>query len=42
MSDITLNVVDEQVSSLEAIGVEEGCTCSSSSTSLDVSDVEFE
>ncbi|WP_265565738.1 hypothetical protein [Streptomyces hygroscopicus] len=42
MADITFEIVDEQVSSLEGIGVEEGCTCSSSSTSLDISEVEFE
>jgi hypothetical protein len=42
MSEIILTVVEEQVSSLEEIGVEEGCSSSSSSSSLDISDVEFE
>ena len=42
MSDITILAVEEHVSSLDAIGVDEGCSSSSSSSSLDISDVEFE
>ncbi|MEV5505179.1 hypothetical protein [Streptomyces orinoci] len=42
MADITFEIVDEQVSSLEAIGVEEGCSTSTSTSSLDISEVEFE
>jgi hypothetical protein len=42
MSEITLTIVEEQVSSLEEIGVEEGCSSSSSSSSLDITDVDFE
>ncbi|MFC9749005.1 hypothetical protein [Streptomyces niveus] len=42
MADVTFDIVDEQISSLESIGVEEGCTTSSSSSSLDISDVDFE
>ena len=39
---ITFEIVDEQLSSLEEIGVEEGCSSSSTCTSLDISEVEFE
>ncbi|MER5770832.1 hypothetical protein [Streptomyces sp. NPDC001985] len=42
MEDITFEIVEEQVSSLESIGVDEGCSTSSSSSSLDISEVEFE
>lgn len=42
MSEIEITVVEEQVSSLEAIGMDEGCSSSSSSSSLDISDVDFE
>ena len=42
MSDITITVVEEHVSSLEAIGAEEGCSSSTSTSSLDISDVDFE
>jgi hypothetical protein len=42
MDEITFTVLEEQVSSLEAIGVEEGCSTSSSSSSLDIEGVEFE
>ena len=42
MSEISLTIVEEQVSSLEEIGVEEGCSSSSSSSSLDITDVDFE
>jgi hypothetical protein len=42
MADITFEIVDEQVSSLESIGVEEGCSTTTSTSSLDISDVEFE
>ncbi|MFI0976733.1 hypothetical protein ACH4SP_06855 [Streptomyces sp. NPDC021093] len=42
MFDIEITVVDEQVSSLEEIGMDEGCSSSSSSSSLDISDVDFE
>jgi len=40
--DIAFSIVDEQVAALEAIGVEEGCSTTTSSSSLDVSAVEFE
>ncbi|MCQ8770468.1 hypothetical protein V7793_17690 [Streptomyces sp. KLMMK] len=42
MSEIEITVVEERVSSLEAIGMDEGCSSSSSSSSLDISDVDFE
>lgn len=42
MSEIEISVVEEQTSSLEAIGMDEGCSSSSSSSSLDLSDVDFE
>jgi hypothetical protein len=42
MSDITITYVQEHVSSLDAIGVDEGCSSSSTCTSLDISEVEFE
>ncbi|WKU48145.1 hypothetical protein Q3V23_31095 [Streptomyces sp. VNUA116] len=42
MEDIRFEIVDEQVSSLESIGVDEGCSTSTTSSSLDVSEVEFE
>ncbi|MFF4214989.1 hypothetical protein [Streptomyces nondiastaticus] len=42
MEDIRFEIVDEQVSSLESVGVDEGCTTTSSSSSLDISEVEFE
>lgn len=42
MADMTFDIVDERISSLESIGVEEGCTTTTSSSSLDISDVDFE
>ena len=42
MREITVTVVNENVSSLEDIGVEEGCSTTTTSCSLDISDVEFE
>jgi hypothetical protein len=42
MNEITIVAVEEEDSSLEAIGIEEGCSSSSSSSSLDIADVEFE
>jgi hypothetical protein len=42
MPEIILEIVEEQVSSLEEIGVEEGCSSSTTCSSLDISDVEFE
>ena len=42
MQEIAVTIVDEQVSSLENIGIEEGCCSSTTSCSLDISDVEFE
>ncbi|GGK33942.1 hypothetical protein GCM10010124_28150 [Pilimelia terevasa] len=40
--DITFEIVEEQVDSLESVGVEEGCSTTTTCSSLDVSDVEFE
>lgn len=40
--DVEFAIVDEQVAPLEALGIEEGCTTTTSSSSLDVSAVEFE
>ncbi|SDG22330.1 hypothetical protein SAMN05421505_102306 [Sinosporangium album] len=40
--DVTFAIVDEKVASLESIGVEEGCSSSSSSSSLDISGIDFE
>ncbi|WP_256251984.1 hypothetical protein [Streptomyces sp. yr375] len=42
MEDIAFEIVDEQVSSLEEIGVDEGCSTTTTSSSLDISGVEFE
>ncbi len=42
MEDITFEIVDEQVSSLDSIGVDEGCSTTTTSSSLDISEVEFE
>ncbi|HEY0484915.1 MAG TPA: hypothetical protein VGD72_01540 [Mycobacteriales bacterium] len=42
MSESEFQIVDETVESLEEIGVAEGCSTSTTCTSLDVSDVEFE
>ncbi|MFC4054622.1 MULTISPECIES: hypothetical protein [Actinomadura] len=42
MSDIEITVIEEPVSTLEAIGMDEGCSSSSSCSSLDISDVEVE
>lgn len=42
MEELVFEIVDEQATSLEEIGVAEGCTTSSSSSSLDISEVEFE
>jgi hypothetical protein len=40
--DELFEIVDESVTSLEEVGVAEGCTTSSTTSSLDISDVEFE
>lgn len=42
MDEIRFDIVAEEISSLDTIGVEEGCSSSSSSSSLDISEVEFE
>ncbi|MGY1632414.1 hypothetical protein ACI784_11980 [Geodermatophilus sp. SYSU D01186] len=42
MSEFTFEVVAEAVQNLEEIGVAEGCTTSTSTSSLEISDVEFE
>jgi hypothetical protein len=43
MNEITIVTIDElDDSTLEAIGVEEGCSTSSTCSSLDIADVEFE
>jgi hypothetical protein len=43
MSEITVVTIDElDDATLESIGVDEGCSSSSSSSSLDIADVEFE
>jgi hypothetical protein len=42
MEDITFEIVEEQVSSLDSLGVDEGCSTTTTSSSLDISEVEFE